>query len=342
MKGNKTNTVSIASLADTNEIMRFINLEWKQGHILATNKPFFLSEYQNVNNLNFVISKNENQEINAMLGFLKSHAGDDASIWTTMWKVSKSAGSPMLGIELLKYLRSQGYKSVMSNGINLQTEEIYHYLGFQTGSLDHYFIPNVKLSTHTIAMFSDEVLQTNIEYRRDSDLTCREITMVDLKSKFDFKEFQYRNPCKDLSYFERRFFKHLIYKYKVYGVFKQTRLLAFLVTRVVQYKESKCLRIVDFYGEDTTLSTFTFHLSQLMVENNFEYVDFYCKGLDENIIKDAGLLKLNDHSIVPNHFEPFVRKNTTLHYFTDVPDSENLRIYKADGDQDRPNKPSES
>ena len=93
--------ISIAKISDTNEIMNFINNEWKQNHILSSNKKFFLYEYKNRKALNFVIHKNQSNKIDGILGFLKSSSDKNASIWTTMWKVSKFNGSPMLGIELL-------------------------------------------------------------------------------------------------------------------------------------------------------------------------------------------------------------------------------------------------
>ena len=81
---------------------------------------------ENNDHLNFVISKNQANKINGMLGFLKASTDDDATVWTTMWKVLKSSSSPMLGIEILNFLRKQGYKSVMSLGINCKTEEIWN------------------------------------------------------------------------------------------------------------------------------------------------------------------------------------------------------------------------
>ena len=121
--------ISFAMLSDANEIMEFIDREWKKNHILATNKDFFLYEYASNNKLNFVVSKSENK-INGILGFLKSSLDENSTVWTTMWKVSKSNGSPTLGIRMLRYLQSQGFDSIMSNGINTATEEIYSYLGF--------------------------------------------------------------------------------------------------------------------------------------------------------------------------------------------------------------------
>ena len=114
--------INTAILSDTDEIMEFINSEWEQNHILSKNKDFFLYEYANKDGLNFVISKSEDR-INGILGFLRSSSDENSTVWTTMWKVSKSNGSPILGLRMLNYLRSQGYKSVMSSGINAATEK---------------------------------------------------------------------------------------------------------------------------------------------------------------------------------------------------------------------------
>ena len=119
------NIISIAKVEDADEIMKFIDNEWKKNHILAINKSFFLYEYENKNQLNFVISKNNNNEINGIQGFLKSSNDKNASVWATIWCASKSNSPPMLGISILSYLREQGYTSVMSNGINEASKEIY-------------------------------------------------------------------------------------------------------------------------------------------------------------------------------------------------------------------------
>ena len=51
------NTISIAKIDDTDEIMKFIDNEWKQGHILGNNKDYFLYEYKNNDHLRKKIAK---------------------------------------------------------------------------------------------------------------------------------------------------------------------------------------------------------------------------------------------------------------------------------------------
>jgi hypothetical protein len=101
--------------------MDYINVEWKLGHILATDKDFFNYQYRNLDNLNFVLSKNHENRIIGMLGFIKASSVIHSDIWTNMWKVSKvstDSGNPVLGIQMLEYLRKLGYRTVMSSGIN--------------------------------------------------------------------------------------------------------------------------------------------------------------------------------------------------------------------------------
>lgn len=332
----KTNTIAFADLNDSDEIMKFIDLEWKKNHILAINKQFFLSEYKNANKLNFVISRSSDNRINAILGFLKSRDDDYASVWTTMWKVSSDAHSIMLGVELLRYLQSYGFKNLMSNGINSKTEEIYNYLGFHTGALSHFYIANRHLRHYKIAQFMAELPEIIVRNSVASFLECRIISMSELGSKFNFDKYRSCIPCKDFEYFKRRFFEHPIYDYQIYGVCTKSKILSIMVTRIVSCAEAKCIRIVDFYGEELVFATFIKHLEEMMWETKSEYIDFYCAGLNEELVEAAGFSKVNESVIIPNYFEPLVKRNSTISYFIDSKNIDNFRMYKADGDQDRP------
>jgi hypothetical protein len=330
--------ISIEKISDTNEIMNFINNEWKQNHILSSNKRFFLYEYKNRKALNFIIHKNQSNKIDGILGFLKSSSDKNASIWTTMWKVSKFNGSPMLGIELLNFLKKKGYKSLMSIGINKNTEEIYEYLGFKVGSLDQYFIINEKIDKYQIAIIKKKFKKKKII--TNTKKIFKKLNINDLKKNFNFEKYLYYKPYKNFNYFKKRFFDHPIYKYDIYGVFEKSNLSSILVIRVVRYKKSTCMRIIDFYGSDSSFSIHISHLKKTMYENNHEYIDFFSKGLDKKIIFESGFKILNiknNDVIIPNYFEPFVQNNKKISFFCDKSNFKNIRLFKGDGDQDRPN-----
>ena len=330
------NKISIAKVSDTDEIMKFINDEWKNNHILSLNKDFFLYEYKNKKLLNFVIHKNLNNKIDGILGFLKSSSDKNTSVWTTMWKVSKLNGSPMLGIELLNFLKTKGYKSLMSVGINKNTEEIYKYLGFNIGLLNQYFIINDKINKYKIAIIKKKIRNKIII--TDEKKKFKKLKVVDLK-KLNFQKYISRKPYKDFYYFKKRFFNHPIYKYNIYGVFKKSNLLSILVTRIIKHKNSTCVRIIDFHGDESTLSIYSRNLKEIMYKNKHEYIDFFAKGLEEKIIFNAGFKVLdlkNKNTVIPNYFEPFIQTNQKIRFFFDKDILKNLRIFKGDGDQDRP------
>jgi len=76
-----------------------------------------------------------------------------------------------------------------------------------------------------------------------------------------------------------------------------------------------------------------------MFSEGHEYIDILTFGLSDHLLKKSGFNRL-DHSqleiVVPNHFEPFVQKNVKVGFFSNIKNLADLRIYKADGDQDRP------
>ena len=333
------NNISIAKVEDADEIMKFIENEWKKNHILAVNKSFFLYEYKNKDLLNFVISKNDNNEINGIQGFLKSSNEKNTSVWATMWCVSKSNTSPMLGISILNYLRDQGYESVMSNGINESSKRIYEHLEFNVGKLNQYFIPNKNLNKYKIAKLPESILKKKLKISKNKKLIFKKINLDDIYKKFDFSKFSLRLPFKDFSYLKKKFFDHPIYQYTIYGMFDESKLSSILVTRINGYKDSTCMRIIDFYGKESTLGDFVQNLLPIMHSAGHEYIDLFTKGLDEKIILKAGFISVNskkNDAVIPNYFEPFVQQNISISYFTDTVDLKNLRIYKGDGDQDRP------
>ena len=135
----KKNKILVAKNSDMKEIMNFINSYWKKNHILAKNKKIFLFQHGNKKKLNFIISKNEKNKINGIIGFIKASKDNNSDVWTSTWKVLKNSIDPMLGVRLLEFIKKLGYRSIMSAGINLDTVGIYKYLGYSTGKLDHFF-----------------------------------------------------------------------------------------------------------------------------------------------------------------------------------------------------------
>ena len=333
-------SIYLASISDRQEIMSFINSEVKEGHILSRDILFFNYEHENIGQINFVISRDINKKINGILGFIRSALLDYSDLWTVIWKVAKNSENPILGIQLLQYLKKiKDVRTVLSVGINKKTIGIYKYMGMFVGSLNHFVILNKNIKVFKIAKINSAqnsmsgVVDSNKNYK--IKLISKETELVD----FNFDNYKHCIPFKNKEYFIKRYYKHPIYKYQVYGSYLNDMLVSLMVTRVQSYNKSEVLRIVDFIGLEKSIQNFTYYFSQLIIEQNYEYVDFYCFGLNNEVLIKSGFQQVNDSKddvIIPNYFNPFVQENVPIHFFADTDKPQLLNLFKADGDQDRP------
>ena len=79
---------------------------------------------------------------------------------------------------------------------------------------------------------------------------------------------------------------------------------------------------------------------EILQKYEAEYLDFYSYGIPLNILKKAGLINKKKYNklIIPDYFEPFVNKNIGITIgYKRYNTNGKIRIFKADGDQDRPN-----
>ena len=328
-----------ALIEDLPQLMHYVEREWKSGHILARDAEFFRYEYQSGKSLNFIISENICGAINGMLGFIPSSAADDCDIWTTMWKVSRDSANPVLGIQLLQYLKAQGHRTVMSLGINPKTIGIFQYLGYATGSMSHHFLPNKNVRSYQIGKIPTEVACLERLFMRSSRISLRRVSWEDIPADFLLGTASHVLPRKDFAYVERRYFKHPIYRYRIHGIYYDGQLATLLVARVVRVDAASALRVVDIIGDESLLPWVTHALHDILEKDGLEYLDLVSYGLDDGMLQQACLRKVDltgDQIVIPNYFQPFTQKNIPIHFFVDGQISPNLRLFKADGDQDRP------
>jgi len=333
------NIIYQASKSEADEIMQYIDNEWKKGHILAVNKKYFLYEYASGNMLNFIISR-KNNKINGILGFMTPSIDVQKDVWLALWKVSKSNGSPMLGIKLLKFLLNLNFRSVICSGVNSDAIKIYNYLGFETAHLNHYYLLNNKIKKFHIAKVSPEIPSKNFVLSLDATKEIMKLRIDNIETYSSFFESNQSIPFKDFTYFKKRFLEHPYYDYEIFGVFFELNLISLMVVRVSHYLGSSCLRIVDFLGDENSLLKLIPYLYNKMIHEGHEYIDFLCYGFDEALICNVGFSKLfydNENIVIPNYFEPFIQENIKIHYSALIADLRKLRICKADGDQDRLN-----
>ena len=140
---------------------------------------------------------------------------------------------------------------------------------------------------------------------------------------------------------QRRYFAFPHLTYQVYAAKEQGRLLAYLVCRVVDSGQGKALRIADFVGDTSLLPRLGAAIDRLLKASGAEYAECYCAGVDPAVMAAAGFCERRegDANILPNYLQPPLFENTEYYYFTSDPDR--FVLFKADGDQDRPNLPAD-
>jgi hypothetical protein len=228
----------------------------------------------------------------------------------------------------------------MSLGINQKTIGIYRYLGHATGSMNHHFLPNKAVRSFQIGKITTDVACLERPFMRSSLIRLRSVFWTDIPADFFLGTASHVLPRKDIAYLERRYFKHPIYCYRVHGIYHDGQLATLLVARVVRVDAASALRVVDIIGDESLFPWVTHALYDILEKEGLEYLDLVSYGLDDGMLEQARLSKVDltgDQIIIPNYFQPFTQKNIPIHFFVDGQITPNLRLFKADGDQDRPN-----
>jgi hypothetical protein len=329
--------IRLALYEEIPDVMQFIDENWKKGHILATNRDFFEYEMVVDGKVNFLIAKDkESGTIEGILGFLPcSKDQEKLDIWGVVWKTVPQS-MPMLGMELKKRLMTIiGARTDLGVGANPRTSvpllgRIYHYY---TAKMKHYY-RLADIHEYKIA----KVREKNIpHYNPSESVIVKELlNKEELEQFFDFATVKDVIPYKDCWYYTKRFFKHPIYKYSVWGIENiENKKRAVMVTRIQKCNESSAVRIVDYLGEQALFGNCGNFLDLLLREN--EYIDFYFDGFEEEYAKSAGMVAVTDDgNIIPDYFYPFEQVNVDI-YVDCSNNKERCFFFKGDGDQDRPN-----
>lgn len=327
----------MAKAGDTENILGFIRDHWNQEHIFVQWPELF--EYCHHTGRDFItyaLAVNANDgTILGVCGFILSNSTPSPDVWVALWKVIPS-GSPSLGLELLEFVREATKCRVFCCcGIHEKVIKLYRFLGYQTGTLEHYYRLADKPQYHIASVRSKHI--PPLSNGPSAELVPLQ-TMEELLACFDPSRYADRKPYKDAAYIQWRYYHHISYRYQVYGVGKgHAGLDSILITRAVSANGAKALRIVDFIGVLEDFALIADGLRRLLEIDGYEYADCYQRGISEESMKSVGMVKrgTDDLNMIPNYFEPFVRENADIHFFTS--DMDGFTMFKADGDQDRPN-----
>ncbi len=333
-------TFRLASTGDIDAIMTYLKKEWGEKHILANDKELFIYQYAGEGEqINFFLMLDKNNSIKGANGFVQySNDPERRYISNAITKVSSGLPLPMCGVEMLrrffKATRARAYFDFATNPKTLLPifKNIFHH---DTGIMQQYYIINQSINNFNILKITGKCLSRKIV---ESDFKLVKINNInEIEKEFNFEKNYPRLPFKSKEYFNKRFFKHPVYTYQGYAIKRGEKCYGIIFTREVEVEGSSALRIVDFAGDITVLSKIGTEIEKIMTDNNYEYVDILTNGLPYDIIKQSGFIRREEDDtnvIIPTYFEPFIQKNINLYYESS---NQNLIIFKADGDQDRPN-----
>ena len=319
-----------ALITGKERVIEFINdnFDWK---LPLINLPEFFDYYYCGSTLQFVLAE-EDGELLALAGYILANSSPAPDVWVSVWVAKK--GHNGVGLELMNALpKLLGARVVACNNIRSNTCNFYRFLGWTAERVPHYFRLNGQ-AEYRLAKPADVALLPV-----EDDLTLDHVSSVNRLVGMGMPKTSH-TPAKDIWYLARRYFAFPHLRYDVWSASENGTLLGYLVTRTVasgEQGEIPVLRLVDFIGEDAVLARLGGAIDRLLHQEKAEYAECYNVGIPAAVWAKAGFKERleGDGNIIPNYLTPPLRDNTEYYYFTNEP--EGFVLFKADGDQDRPN-----
>ena len=334
-KEPKKKAVPIFRLAREEErdlIIDFINdnFDWR---LPLINRPEYFDYYYMTDGLQFAIAELEGIYA-AVCGYILASAEETPDIWASVFVARKDCSG--VGIKLMAKLGELANARVVAcNNIRENTLNLYRFLGWTAERIPHYYRIAERRSLNQYLLCKPDSLE---RLPAGGDLTLTKVNERQV-DKLPFPDTE-QLPEKDLWYIKRRYFHFPHQDYDVWSVREDKKPLAYLVTRAVASGEDgeiPVVRIVDYIGSPSLLPRMGYAIDQLMNRFSAEYIDCYNVGIPAEIWNAAGLTERTESSaaVIPNYLTPPLYENTEYFYFTNT--SDQFVLFKADGDQDRPN-----
>ena len=330
--------IRMATIEDIPFIMDFLDKHWEKGCLLSRDRAYFEYEFVVDGRVNFVVASHvETGSIDATVGIIQCSKRSPFDGFGVMWVCKPKSGTKFLGFEINHYVVYISEARFIS-GVGVKSDTGAKLL---TGNFSYSYVS--KLNHYYRLAHCDNFLIAGIDQiRRAVDVPLQKKlicipTIQHLRNWFDFKSLPDVPMYKDDWYIEHRYYNHPYYEFDVWGIEESPgNIIGLLVGRVIRCNCSAALRIVDFYGADSALEGIGEELDRIMESNNIEYTDFYCAGIPHEILQNAGFVLRDDDdkNIIPNHFEPYEKKNVDIFYACYT--GEETHYFKGDGDQGRP------
>lgn len=340
-------TFEVCQQDQVRELVEYIDTHWARNHILVTSRKLLDWQHKSKQGdyYNFIMARhNKSGQICGVLGFIPtSHFSaelePEKEVWLAIWKVNEGPKYIGLGLGLLNFLKREfSIKNICSIGISQIVFPMYQALGFEVGKMSQMVLVNALLKTYSIAKLPRSFCYPSLV--STCGFTVADITEPHLSVELANANLFQNKTQKDYVYFVERFVKHPKFDYQFIGVYEQNKLKTFMVVRVVNYKQSSAMRVVDIQGELSAISKVSSNLHDLIADKGHEYLDIMQYGMDENELLNAGFIKVGaaDDIVIPDYFQPFVQKNISIFFARQSLEHEaSFTLFKGDADQDRPN-----
>lgn len=332
-------TIRQAVYEDIPRIMQFIDEHWKKGHIMGNDRTMFEFQHVRDGEVFYIIAEDDTDKtIYGSMGYIPM-AEDEWSYMSTVMICSlKNPENRMLGDEMSWFFRENMHcHNVISVGVEERYAKLIAAMGEDViDKLKHYYRLGEKRNFKIAEIHHYDVPTI----RKDGIDLVPLNTAEEFRTQVALDEIYKDCPRRGLQYIEHRYYRHPYFTYKVWGLCGEDGIRSAVVAREENANGARVLRIVDFFGRDTDFSYAGKAFDQILADGNYEYIDFYCYGIEDSILRDAGFLLRDerDTNIIPNYFDPFVKENKEIYFYTW--DRTHMHVYRGFGDQDRPNHPN--
>lgn len=350
--------ICFAKASDEPQILQFLREHWRADHIFVTHPELMRWQHESPDapgeTITFILGRRVNtdgsSEILALLGYIPFRRFDPDTDWTELalaiWKVRDDAGTPGLGLQLLKTIqRNLSPALICAIGTSQVVRPIYKALGYKVGALSQAALFPVSAPLgETVATGVPEVARRTID--DDKGVDIRPVIGESLPDGISIalvNALSVENlPRKSWEYALNRYVRHPYYDYEIRTVTAEGHLRALLVWRRVLAPTGCILRIVDVIGDANVLARCGAALRRELMTANCEYMDLMHWGVSSDALQSGGFVCPDDHPelVLPNYFEPFERRNVQIEIAYRIDPKladKRLFLYRADSDQDRPN-----
>ncbi|MDX2158976.1 MAG: hypothetical protein SFW09_20935 [Hyphomicrobiaceae bacterium] len=319
-------------------LQELLRQHWRADHIFVADSRWLDWQHLDADGKSFhaVIATTPDDRIVGFLGVMPyGRIGDDVlDLCTGIWIALKGEGGGRAGLGLFRALE-QIYKPrfIGSLGVNPAASGVLRMIGHRSGSSQTYYVANPDMPDRLARQLDRGVppeLPASGEAWLDEVDSAAELAMFAAG----------RMPLKPAHWLAWRYGSGAPFTYRFLIAGREGGGAGVgIVMRVVEHGGARCLRISDVVGDIGSVGSLARSLVALCRREKAEYIDCLAGGPGGEVLAKAGFRAAADPVVVPNYFDPFEQRNVTLGWTIKAPAAGGL-LFRGDGDQDRPNRPS--